>query len=184
MTALQEQFKVIQDQYEQTGLIAYNQTDQMAKGFDLQIERQQAAADSAAQYGSIIGDAFGQAISGQQSFANAAKKLTGELLKTFLSRALGGIIASAATSGGPPPVAIALAAAGVAAISAMFNKIGGPSSSAGGGGLSSSSATNIEKVKPLGPSEQIILQGGEFRLKGDDLVVAIDRVNKTKRRTG
>lgn len=152
--------------------------------FEQQMEEQAAAAQAAADYGTAVGDALGSAISGQQKFSDAMRRLTADLLKMFLQRALAGIISSAATSGGPPPVAIALAAAGVAAISAMFAKIGAPSKSVGGslpkGNTSSGRAAFNKQIA----NEQIILVGGEFKLKGNDLVVALDKANKTKQRTG
>lgn len=203
-SAVQYAFAVIQKGYKDTGVLAEQTLSQMtqqikangdatistsessAKAWELQIQRQQEAANAAVEYGSAVGDALGAAISGQMSFADAMKKLTADLLKTFLARALGGIIASAATSGGPPPVAIALAAAGVAAISAMFSKIGGTSKSVGGSaGLSrtSSAAQRSEKMG-FDKSEQIVLVQGEFVARGPDLVLAINKQNKINQRTG
>lgn len=162
----QESFAQIQKGYQETGQIAYNASEQSAKAWDLQIERQQKAADAAVEYGSAVGDALGSALSGQASFADAMKKLTADLLKTFLARALGGIIASAATSGGPPPVAIALAAAGVAAISAMFAKIGGPSSSVSGSVAKPAATPSARKT--YNSSDDIVFRA-EFYQYGDDL---------------
>lgn len=183
MTAFQESFAEIQKQYKETGIIAYNENEQMAKGWDIQVAKQQEAAAAAVDYGTAVGDALGAAISGQMSFADAMKKLTADLLKTFLARALGGIIASAATSGGPPPVAIALAAAGVAAISAMFAKIGGPSKSVGGSLSKSSSTQSVQRLDQQFGAQQIVL-AGEFKLRGKDLALAIDKERTTQQRTG
>lgn len=204
-SAVQYAFAVIQQGYKDTGVLAEQTLSQMtqqikangdatistsessAKAWELQIQRQQEAANAAVEYGSAVGDALGAAISGQISFADAMKKLTAQLLQTFLARALGGIIASAATSGGPPPVAIALAAAGVAAISAMFAKIGGPSKSvSGGGSLAKSSSSAVQRTERMGfdKSEQIVLVQGEFVARGSDLVLAINKQNKINQRTG
>lgn len=144
---------------------------------DALIAKQQDLANMGAMTGEIIGQAFGEAASGQISFAQAVKRTTGELVKMFLQRALAGIIASAATSGGPPPVAIALAAAGVAAISAMFSKIGASKSGGGGGAnLGRSAAGNTEKLGPTGGEERIMF--GEFVMRGNDLVAVVDSTNK------
>lgn len=152
--------------------------------FEQQMEEQAAAAQAAADYGTAVGDALGSALSGQQKFSDAMRRLTADLLKLFLQRALAGIISSAATSGGPPPVAIALAAAGVAAISAMFAKIGAPSKSVGGSLPKGQTSSGRSAFNRQIANEQIILVGGEFKLKGNDLVVALDKANKTKQRTG
>lgn len=184
MTATIAAFDEVQKKYKETGIIAYNENQQMALGWDLQIERQMAAADAAAEYGNVIGDALGQALSGQMSFADAAKKLTADLLKTFLARALGGIIASAATSGGPPPVAIALAAAGVAAISAMFAKIGGPTASAGGASLSSQSASNVSRLPSTSNGNQVDFEKVTFEIEGTKLIGVMNNQEYKSRRTG
>lgn len=168
MTKFQESFAAIQKGYQETGKIAYNSSEQSAKAWDLQVEKQQQAAAAAAEYGTVVGDALGAAISGQMTFADAMKKLTADLLKTFLARALGGIIASAATSGGPPPVAIALAAAGVAAISAMFAKIGGPSSSGASSSIAKPAQTPNQKRGYANNGEDIVFRA-EFYQYGDDL---------------
>ncbi len=176
-------FDAVQKKYQETGIIAYNENQQMAKAWELQIEKQMEAAAAAQEYGSVIGESLGQAISGQMSFADAMKKLTAQLLQTFLARALGGIIASAATSGGPPPVAIALAAAGVAAISAMFAKIGGPSKSVSGS-IPTPTTDRADRMTPLGPSEQIVLVEVEGKVSGNDIDLVQKRTAKAKQITG
>src|SRR5690606_11188582 len=97
-----------------------------------ELDRQNAAA---LEYGGAIGDALADSISGQQSAAQALKRISASIIQTFLKQALAGVIAGAAKSGGPPPVVLALAAAGVAGIMALFSKIG-----AGGGGGGGASA--------------------------------------------
>lgn len=185
MTKFTDAFALIQQKYKETGVIAFNENEQMAKSWDIQVAKQQEAAAAATDYGTAVGAALGAAISGQMSFADAMKQLTADLLKTFLARALGGIIASAATSGGPPPVAIALAAAGVAAISAMFAKIGGPSkSSVGSGSLKTSSTSSTQRLNKQLDANQIVLIQGEFKARGTDLVLAINNQNKQNQRTG
>lgn len=182
-SALFSSLDALDERYTLTQVKQSDSIEQMIARHDALISKQQQVADSAVQFGDAIGNALGSALSGQQSFADAMKRLTADLLKTFLARALGGIIASAATSGGPPPVAIALAAAGVAAISAMFSKIGGQSksvsSSLGRGGSSQSS--NFERQVS---GEQVVLVGGEIKFKGNALVLAFDKANKEKQRTG
>lgn len=142
-----------------------------------QLEREQEArmraADTALAYGSAVGDALGEAISGEKSFADTLKSVTKKVLDLLLKQALGAIVASAAKSGGPPPVAIALAAAGVAAISAMFSKIGGSSGSAGGGSAGASARVNTDKIsEPIG-SSSFRVEFAPLKLSGNDLVAAV-----------
>lgn len=150
--------------------------EQQRARWDALIAKQQEAANSAAMFGEVVGDSLGDALAGQISFAQAAKKITGELIKMFLQRALAGIIASAASSGGPPPVAIALAAAGVAAISAMFAKIGGPSASVGGG-ASGVATTNVSRIGSATRSEDSVAFNAEFTIHGNDLVAVTNSQN-------
>lgn len=184
MTAFQEAFAVIKKTYEETGMMAFNYGEQARLANELDAESRMKAADAAAEYGSIVGDALGNALSGQQSFASAMKKLTADLLKTFLARALGGIIASAATAGGPPPVAIALAAAGVAAISAMFAKIGGSGGGSVSGSLPKPQGSNVSRASNIGRIEDRIIFEGTLVAKGNDLVYVMNNVNNKKGRTG
>lgn len=150
--------------------------EQSRARWDALIEKQAEAANSAAMFGEVVGDSLGEALAGQITFAQAAKKITGELIKMFLQRALAGIIASAASSGGPPPVAIALAAAGVAAISAMFAKIGGPSASVGGGS-SGVATTNVSRIGSASRSEDSVAFNAEFTIHGNDLVAVANSQN-------
>lgn len=150
---------------------------------DALIAKQIEANQAAEQFGTVVGESIGQAISGQKSFSQAMKQLTGDLIKMFLQRALAGIIASAATSGGPPPVAIALAAAGVAAISALFSKATGVSSGGGAGASSPAPARASALSQNSSKGERIDLSG-KFRVDGRDLVLAIDNNTIYKNRVG
>lgn len=150
--------------------------EQSRARWDALIAKQTEAADSAAMFGEVVGDSLGEALSGQITFAQAAKRITADLIKMFLQRALAGIIASAATSGGPPPVAIALAAAGVAAISAMFSKIGA-SSSAGSGGSAGVATTNVSRIGSASRSEDSNIFDVEFTIHGNDLVATLNSQN-------
>jgi hypothetical protein len=150
---------------------------------DALIAKQIEANQAAEQFGTVVGESIGQAISGQKSFSQAMKQLTGDLIKMFLQRALAGIIASAATAGGPPPVAIALAAAGVAAISALFSKATGVSSG-GGGGVSSPPPPRASALSSSGSKGERIELNGKFRIDGRDLVLAIDNNSIYKNRIG
>lgn len=177
--------KVTTDATQAAGVSAVQSYDQMRLAQDIQIENQQKAAEAAEEYGTAIGDALGSALSGQQSFAQAMKNLTAQLLKTFLARALGGIISSAATAGGPPPVAIALAAAGVAAISAMFSKFTGTSGSGGGGASISAPRTSVARVSgsSIDRSQDINFEA-KFKIEGNALVAVVDSVNNRNKRLG
>jgi hypothetical protein len=149
---------------------------------DALIAKQQEQADAASEYGSIIGNAFGEAASGQKSFVQAAKQATADLVKTLLARALAGIIASAATSGGPPPVAIALAAAGVAAISALFSKFANVSGGGGGGSLGSGASSSVSRMGSLQPRDQPIFADVEFTIQGNDLVGVLNSQDRRNNR--
>jgi hypothetical protein len=167
-------------------------TEEYQRAFEIKREldeeesaRRLEMANAAAEYGAVIGESLGDAISGQKKFSDAMKQMTGQLIKMFLQRALAGIISSAATAGGPPPVAIALAAAGVAAISAMFSKLGASGGGGGGGGLSSGrTQSSVSRVSRLGQEGQQILLSGEFRIRGGDLVYAINQQDYKTGRTG
>ena len=160
----------------------------------VEIARQQAreaawaaGADSAAQYGDVIGSAFGDAAAGQITFAQAAKRATAEIVKTLLARAMAGIIASAATAGGPPPVAIALAAAGVAAIGALFAKfVGGSGGASGGGGANTpaSRASSVTRNNPISRPEDRIEFDAKFEIEGTKLVAVTNNTNVRSQRTG
>jgi hypothetical protein len=156
--------------------IKYYDTLRMLR--EQEAEDRLAAAQAAAEYGTAIGSALGDAISGQQSFNQAMKRMTAELIKMFLQRALAGIISSAASAGGPPPVAIALAAAGVAAISAMFNKIGASGSGGGAGGGLARTATQSATRNMVSAKEDRIDFDARFVIDGDKLVAVVDKTNK------
>jgi hypothetical protein len=167
--------------YERSGQAAADAATVSGIAQDAIIAKQQQATEAALQYGSAIGDSLADAISGQKSFSDSMKKLTGELVKIFLQRALAGIISSAATSGGPPPVAIALAAAGVAAISAMFSKIG--ASGGGGGGSVGAAKVNTAKIDtPLASANSRVEFDANFRLEGDALVAALNNTQNQNER--
>lgn len=157
--------------------------NQMRANWDAQIAKQMEAAAAAEAYGQAIGDSLGQAISGQITFAQAMKKITADLIKMFLQRALAGIISSAATSGGPPPVAIALAAAGVAAISAMFNKIGAPSSGGGGAAGISSQASRTSRSMASATEAQDVRVAGEVIIRGQDAYVILKNYQENNKFT-
>lgn len=132
---------------------------------------QQRTADTALQFGEAVGRAFGAAAAGQITFKQALKQTTGEILKLFLQRALGGVIAGAAGTAAPPPVILALAVAGMAGISALFNSIGASSTGGGGGtsvaGIATTNVSRMGSVQPTGGQEA---QEVEFTIRGNDLV--------------
>lgn len=152
---------------------------------DAEFEKQKNAA---LEYGNAIGDALGDAISGQQSAADALKKISASIIQTFLKQALAGIIASATKSGGPPPVVLGLAAAGVAAISAMFSKLGASGGGGGSGRSMASSASRATQRQTGSLSDkgyEINLSVIEQRIEGEDLVYIIGRTEqKNQRRRG
>lgn len=162
--------------------------DEIMGQLDKEKQARLEAAQVAADYGTAVGSALGDAAAGQITFAQAAKRATADIVKTLLARAMAGIIASAATAGGPPPVAIALAAAGVAAIGALFAKfVGGSGGASGGGGISSSAsrATSVSRVNPIGGAPEDRIQFNvDFRAQGTELVAVVNNTNKRAERTG
>ena len=177
--------KVVTDATVAAGVTGVQSINQQIMAHDMLIQKQLDQANVAQQMGNVIGDAFAQAATGQLTFAQAAQRATVGIVKTFAERALAGIIASAATTGGPPPIAIALAAAGVAAIGAMFASIGAKSRAVagGGGGLSSSASSSANRFTKDTAGVQITLTG-DFKLRGRELALAIDQVNRDKQITG
>jgi hypothetical protein len=150
-------------------------------------EQQEAAfrtAQAAAQMGDIIGNAFGNVISGQEDMKTAIIRATTEILKQFLARAIGGMISSAATSGAPPPIAIALAAAGAGAISAMFSKLTGKARGGSVGGASiSSGATRSSSNFSSATSAQNSQIIPNFKIQGQDLWVIFNNYTSNNKYT-
>jgi hypothetical protein len=139
----------------------------------------------ALEWGDAIGSAVAQSIQGQETAAQALKRLTNTIVQQFLRQALGAIIASSTKSGGPPPVALALAAIGVAAVSAMFSKIG---ASGGGGGAASASAASSRAVSTAerfssSDGKRIELTG-EFKFDGYSLKAAVAHAENRSARLG
>jgi hypothetical protein len=65
----------------------------------------------------------------------------------------------------------------------MFAKIGGPSKSVGGSLSKSSSTQSVQRLDQQFGAQQIVL-AGEFKLRGKDLALAIDKERTTQQRTG
>ncbi len=139
-----------------------------------------------------ISEALGEAIA-SQDFSNFGDKIL-EAVASFAQQ-LGaqlialGVAEVAMKFAASNPIALiaagaALVAAG-AAVKSTLSKQGGVISGAGGGGGSSggSSFSSANAFETSANSNQIIL-GGEFRLKGRDLVLALSNENIRDQRTG
>jgi hypothetical protein len=139
---------------------------------DLRAQEQQEYADNAQaamQYGEVVGSALSDVISGQKTFMQAMRQVTGELVKMFFQRAIAGIISSSTQTPGPPPVVLAAAAAGIAVISGLFSKIG-----AGGGRVSTGGS--LGRSAASGASSAGMKNGAQdsnptikFVLRGQDI---------------
>src|SRR5690606_23979284 len=120
------------------------------------------------------------AISGQANFAAALGGATLEVIEQFQKQALAGALASffSPENPGPFPLKLLLAGAAIAAVKGLFAKAVGTSR---GGGASASigaarpaiSSRNFETERP---GMQLVL-GGEFRIRNNDLVLALDNGN-------
>lgn len=150
------------------------------------IEAQQQKINAAAlEFGTVVGNAFARAATGQEKFSSVLKSVTGEILKLFLQRALAGVVAGAAGTAAPPPVILALAAAGMAGIFAMFSRIGNAGSAkASGGGMSGMATTAVQHHGSLQSSNQPIFADVEFTIQGNNLVGVLNSQDRRNNRLG
>lgn len=156
------------------GVANINSIDQQVKQHELIVEAQQRSAESALAIGDAVGTMAGEVIKGNKNILQVILQTTGQLLKTFLSQAIGGMIAGAGKTAAPPPVIIALAAAGVAAISALFKSATG-FSGGGGAGAGGAATTNVSRIPAVvSPTQQ---QEIKFRLEGPDLAATMNTNN-------
>lgn len=164
------------------GVGAINSFDQMRLHGQLQEEQLQRQTQAAFQFGDIIGEALIGAAEGQKSFAQILKTLTKQILQLFLQQALGAAIAGSFKTAKNPIIGAVLAGVATGVVSAMFSKIGGPSKSVSGSVTQPSERgagfrENLAK-------DQVILVGGEIRVRNNQLVVALENARKEKQRTG
>lgn len=116
-------------------------------------------------YGSVIGNQLGQAISGQESFADAIRNATLSIVEDMAARAASGAIANAFLNA-PIWVAPALAAGAVGVIHSLFAGLRG---SSGGGGSRGGGASGNQQG-----GGQIV-----FVLRGQDLYGSINNYNQS-----
>lgn len=152
--------------------------------------KEQAFAD-AEQMRQLLTSSIQSAIQAEQSFASALANITLDIVDSFLNQALAAAASKALqTPGAPYPVALALAVSAFGIVKGLFKKNinksggggGGGSALAGGGGLAASSRTRDFQTERA--AEQIVLVGGEFKVRGGDLVLAIDQTTQKRQRTG
>jgi hypothetical protein len=128
-------------------------------------------ADIAANMGEVIGQAFGEAISGQKSFADAMRNVIPQLLKLFLGEAMAAIIAAGAKQGaksGNAIVGVVAASAGAAAIGALFSKNTGISAGGSGsaraipGNFNNAGFTGSNSAQDSNPKLVTVLKGQDI----------------------
>ncbi len=160
--------------------------DQMRLAGEMQREEQERQSAAAMQFGLAIGDAFGDAISGEKTFAQAMKTLTKQIMLMFLQQALAAGIAGSFKTAKNPIIGAVLAGVATGVISAMFSKIGasGGGGSVGGGGISSTTgAENVRRTSIESQAQQITFDA-EFTIKNSVLVAAVKQQENRSQQTG
>lgn len=158
--------------------------DQMRLAGQLQEEQQARQTSAALQFRDAIGVALAGAVEGQKSFSQVLKQLTKQILQLFLQQALGAAIAGSFKSAKNPIVGAVLAGVATGVVSAMFSKIGGPSKSVSGSVAQPSERGTSSSFRQTLPNDQVILVGGEFRMRGNDLALVLEKSRKERQRTG
>lgn len=137
-----------------------------------------------------IGEALGGAIAGTERFGDAILKVVAgfakQLGEILIATGVAMIAAKALVKN--PYTAIIAGIALVALASAASASIGkAHSKSFGGGGVGSTGGTSssgaVERFQTTN-AQQIVLVEGEFRARGSDLVLVINKQNKINQRTG
>lgn len=159
--------------------------DQMRRAGELQREEQERQSAAAMQFGMAIVDAFGDAISGEKTFAQAMKTLTKQIMLMFLQQALAAGIAGSFKTAKNPIIGAVLAGVATGVISAMFSKIGAPGGgSVGSGGISSTAgAENVRRTSIESQAQQITFDA-EFTIKNSVLVAAVKQQENRSQQTG
>lgn len=162
-----------------TGVQSY---DQMRLAGELQAEAQQRQTTAALQFGDAIGESLALAAQGQITFAQALKNVTKQILQLFLQQALAAAIAGSFKTAKNPIVGAVLAGVATGVVSAMFSKIGAPGRSVSGSVAQPSErgSTTREAIT----RDQVVLVGGEFKIRGNDLSLVLDKSRKERQRTG
>jgi hypothetical protein len=137
-----------------------------------------------------VAEALGAAIAGTQSIGKALLGVFGSILgqfgKMLIAAGVGILAAKKAFQSLNGYVAIAAGVALVAlgaVVSGSIKSLGSNIGSGGSGSSGGSSPRSESFTKDIS-GQQIILVGGEFRMRGNDLVAVIDKTNKSKQRSG
>src|SRR5690606_14633507 len=150
-------------------------------------ETKAAAADTMLGIQDSISQSVNALITGQQTAAQALAGVTLDVIDLFLKQALAAAIANAVKFGGPLPIGLALAGVALGAVKALFAKNTGRSGGGGGGGGSAGGVgarpQSREQFRTERAGMQIVL-GGEFKIRNDDLVLALDKGNVKRQRLG
>jgi hypothetical protein len=166
------------------GVGAINSFDQMRLAGQLQDEQLQRQTQAAFQFGDAFGEAISGAIEGQKSFSQVLKTLTKQILGLFLQQALGAAIAGSFKTAKNPIIGAVLAGVATGVVSAMFSKIGGPTKSVSGSVSEPTERGSSSAFRQDLAKDQVVLVGGEIRIKNNQLVVALENARKEKQRTG
>lgn len=142
------------------------------------------AADTFLQLQNIISGSVQSAIQGEQQFAQALAGITLDIVDMFVKQALAAAISKSITTPGVPlPVGLALAGVAVAAVKGLLSKHVGSTRGGSGGGSSVSPRSSQQTFATERASVQLLL-GGEFKVRNNDLVLALDKGNIKRQRIG
>jgi hypothetical protein len=167
------------------------QIDSMVKSFgDLKIaaldtsssasESMIRMAENSLSAGFMIGDALGNAIAGQQSFAQALGRITADIIGMFAQQAAAALAASVFKKV-PYPFNIAAAAASVGIARALFANIGRSNRGPGGGmGASGGFREGGTRFEQLGQRIQLV---GSVEVTGTQLNILLNNQARVNKRT-
>lgn len=137
--------------------------------------------------GASISNSISQAISANESFATTLARIAKKIVGQMLAIALANAIAKSYESTKNPIVGTILAGAASAAVIGLFDKIPIGGGSSGAGGSASRPSVNSSTIQSYNPSpqgQQVVLVQGEFRMKGNDLALVVDKAYKSNGRLG
>jgi len=183
--AYMEALKTVTDATVAAGAAGVQSYDQMRLAGQMQQEEQERQSAAAMQFGMAIGDAFGDAISGEKTFAESMKALTKKIVLMFLQQALAAGISGSFKTAKNPIIGAVLAGVTTGVIAAMFSKIGASGGgSVGGGGISSTSGAENVRRTSIESSAQQITFDAEFILRNNVLVAAVKQQESRSQQTG
>lgn len=154
-----------------------------------QQEVKEQAFANAAQMQQLLESSVSAAIHSEQAFGEALANITLDIIDSFLQQALAAAASKALqTPGAPYPVALAMAGTAFGIVKNLFKKNikdargGGGGGSAGGMNTSGTRGTR-EAFQTERAGLQLVLDG-EFRMRGNDMVLQLNNQNIRKQRIG